>query len=427
MSFQAIGKRKLSNINESTKSSPRRPITCNESPNNRTTKLKSMVNDYSNKNSTKTSIKNKNIEDSPANKSKFQKTLNSESGFKSNRQATPDVNKKNNNKYNDTKKQHHHNHHHHQQQQQQNNHVIQQYPYLSDNLTSYNLDQNNTEMFNFDNFQKQEKLYEKRMKSLKDQLAKLRNLRELNSKNRINSLYLKKEIGDYRVESGFNHISKFLNGVIQIEKESEENLSIVNNWYEKQKSEVVLQNASENKRALQEFQDKRRELKEGLKNENEEKRRQIELDRNLIDINMESIDPKPKTTRKLRRRQNGQNLTNLTHGPNSNYNDFKMDSNSFDFDPVAHHLIASSSNSIISSSTAALLQNSHALSTTGIGSATSSLVGTGLGSNVNSSCISGPLNNLTSNNNERKKKIGPAAIVFTISEDEINEDLKFLI
>ena len=34
-------------------------------------------------------------------------------------------------------------------------------------------------------------------------------------------MYLKKEIGDYRVESGFNHISKFLNGVIQIEKESE--------------------------------------------------------------------------------------------------------------------------------------------------------------------------------------------------------------
>jgi len=71
-----------------------------------------------------------------------------------------------------------------------------------------------------------------------------------------------------------------------------------------QKSEAMATFNLECSRAVQEFQDKRRELKESLKSENEDKRRQIEVDRHLLDINMDMTDAKPKVTRKLRRRGN---------------------------------------------------------------------------------------------------------------------------
>jgi len=253
--------------------------------------------------------------------------------------------------------------------------------------------------------------------------------------NTLNITTIHNEINEYKDESGFNYLSKFLSEINQIEKESTENISIVNNWYEKQKAEVEQQYNIESKRAVQEFQDKRRELKDNLKNDNEDKRRQIENDKNIIDINMDNTDPKPQTTRKLRRRFNVP-ISNLVSGPSANF-DYSMDSNSFDIDS-AHHLIGNNSNSIMNSSTVLLQGGVVTAAGLSIINSTNSIVASALASNVNSSCLNvssvnnyfanSILNNFVSNNNDRnlKRKLGPAAITFTISEDEINEDLKCL-
>jgi hypothetical protein len=92
-----------------------------------------------------------------------------------------------------------------------------------------------------------------------------------------------------------------------------------------QKGEAMAQYAVEHGRAIQEFQDKRRELKEGLRNENEEKKRQIEVDRHQLDINMDTSEHKPKVTRKLRRRGN---------------NDFGVDSSNGLDSASSLHLVA---------------------------------------------------------------------------------------
>lgn len=293
----------------------------------------------------------------------------------------------------------------------------------------------NGETFNFEsfeNYQKQENFYEQRIKSLREQLEKMKSFKKLSTQASLRSSAIKAEISDFKVESGFNHLSKFLHDVAQIERESAENISIVNNWHEKQKSEVELQYNLEHRRAIQEFQDKRKELKENLRNDNEEKRRQVEIDRNLLDINMDISDVKPTTTRKLRRRFNVNPIANLPNSAQANF-DYSMDSNSFDIESASHH---HNSNSIMSSS--AVLLQSSVLCASLINASTVGLVS---GSNVASGCLNGSgsnhynsiyfgnnvlNNNISSSNNERKRKFGPAALTFTISEDEINEDLKCL-
>ena len=133
---------------------------------------------------------------------------------------------------------------------------------------------------------------------------------------------------------------KFIDQVNDLKSSSEENMSIVRNWYEAQKNEVSSQFNNELSRAMQEFQDKRKELKDSLRNENEDKKRQIEIDRQMLDINMESADSKPKPTRKLRRRTAGNNN-------NMNGGDFNVDSASSCFDPTASlHLASSVRNSL---------------------------------------------------------------------------------
>ena len=295
-------------------------------------------------------------------------------------------------------------------------------------------DSYNGETFNFEsleNYQKQEKFYEQRIKSLREQLEKMKSFQKLSTQASLRSSAIKAEISDFKVESGFNHLAKFLCDVAQIERESAENISIVNNWHEKLKSEVEFQYNLEHRRAIQEFQEKRKELKENLRNDNEEKRRQVEVDRNLLDINMDISDVKPTTTRKLRRRFNVNPITNLTNNAQANF-DFPMDSNSFEIEAASHHI----GNSSIMSSSAVLLQSS----VLGASLINASTVGLVSGANVAAGCLNGSgsshynssyfgnsvLNNLSASNNERKRKFGPAALTFTISEDEINEDLKCL-
>lgn len=122
---------------------------------------------------------------------------------------------------------------------------------------------------------------------------------------------------------------KFIEQINELKDSSEENMSIVKNWYETQKNEVNVQFNTELSRAMQEFQDKRKELKDSLRNENEDKKRQIEFDRQMLDINMDSADSKPKPTRKLRRRTAAGNNNSINGG------EFNVDSSNSCFDPTS--------------------------------------------------------------------------------------------
>lgn len=55
-------------------------------------------------------------------------------------------------------------------------------------------------------------------------------------------------------------------------------------------------------RSIHEFQERRKELKETLRNEHEDARKQIEIERQTLDINSDVIEAKPAPTRNLRRR-----------------------------------------------------------------------------------------------------------------------------
>lgn len=419
----SIGKRKLANLNDSNNkpitNSTRRPVSSqsnSESPmSNRASKLKSLVTSDLGQKSLKTSgLKSSKNQDDPTEqpKNKFQKTNNTFNKLKCSNDTTAGLNKKPHIKQQN------------QLDSKQNRLTQSQQPY------NYFNDVYNGETFNFAslaNYQQQEKFYEQRIKSLREQLEKMKSYKKLSDQASLRESAIKAEILDFKVENGnFNHLAQFLSEVAQIERESIENISIVNNWYEKQKSEVELQYNLEHRRAIQEFQDKRKELKENLLNDHEEKRKQVETDRNVIDINMDTADIKPTNTRKLRHRNKNQ-----TNSGQANFDYSNMDSNSFDLES-ANHLHGS--NSIIASS-AVLLQNS-VLSASLINT---SAVGLVSGANGTAACLNGSgsnhyngsyfgnsvLNNLASSN-ERKRKIGPAALTFTISEDEINEDLKCL-
>lgn len=61
---------------------------------------------------------------------------------------------------------------------------------------------------------------------------------------------------------------------------------------------------NEKKASVREFEEKKIELRENLIMELEEKRRMIEAERNTIELTGDSMDVKPVTTRKLRRRPN---------------------------------------------------------------------------------------------------------------------------
>jgi len=60
----------------------------------------------------------------------------------------------------------------------------------------------------------------------------------------------------------------------------------------------------EKKAAAREFEERKSDLKDSIIQELEEKKRQIEAERTSIDLLTEGVDPKPITTRKLRRRPN---------------------------------------------------------------------------------------------------------------------------
>lgn len=186
-----------------------------------------------------------------------------------------------------------------------------------------------------ENLEEHELFYARRLTEFKYQLEKLQKLndaefekvtdRDMLIRKLEATLYDEETIERSTYGSSFPFFSRFIQQIKGIMRESDENMSIVTNWYEMQKSEAMAQYSLEHNRAIQEFQDKRRELKDGLKTENEDKKRQIEVDRTQLDINMDVTDAKPKVTRKLRRRNN---------------NDFGVDSSNGLDSASSLHLVA---------------------------------------------------------------------------------------
>jgi hypothetical protein len=84
-------------------------------------------------------------------------------------------------------------------------------------------------------------------------------------------------------------------------------------WYQIKKSEIESQYDAEQKCTLQEYQEKRKEIKDNLKHEYEEKKRIVENEKVALDINLDSNEPKPTITRKLRRRANQSQISLNQH------------------------------------------------------------------------------------------------------------------
>lgn len=288
-----------------------------------------------------------------------------------------------------------------------------------------------------ENLQEQEDLYAKKLSEFKYQLEKLNKLDDselmlMDSElilNKIESSLFDNETIAKPANSEFTYFKKFIQQLRTFKRESEENMSVVENWYQMQKSEVTAQYNLEHDRAIQEFQDKRRELKDSLKTENEDKKRQIEIDRNLLDINMDITDAKPKVTRKLRRRNNNASNLNTADVDSSNS---CLDTNSSLH--LANAVVAGSSllqnNTILSGSLSAVSILPVSLAASGC-TVTSQFASANLLQSTTyyaSTCTSSIQNSsipASSSINERKKaKLAP--ITLTLSEDDINEDLKQL-
>lgn len=173
----------------------------------------------------------------------------------------------------------------------------------------------------------------------------------------------------------------------EIENECKDRLSVIHTWYEAKKNEIEMQYQTEYKSAVNEYQEKARELKENLRNEHEEKRKCIEIEKNSLDINMDSTEVKPAVTRKLRRRANETPTSATTTGSLLN-------------------------TLLIASQTTMTVSSSQCTSTNQTTNYFSSIVHQSAPSYAS---------------NERKRRPSPATqLSCTLNDDEINDDLKYL-
>lgn len=272
--------------------------------------------------------------------------------------------------------------------------------------------------FSKENLAEQDAMYSKRLNEFRYQLEKLNKLDEANLI--LEQIDASLFADDQSSSLLFSCFSKFLEQIKSIKNESEENMSVVENYHEMQKNEASVTFNLECSRAVQEFQDKRRELKERLKGDNEDKRRQIEVERNALDINMDTADVKPKVTRKLRRRGNG---------------DLNVDSSNPCMDGTGSTTTVASSllqnTSSLAGGSLAVPQSNCTVSSTV--SATSQFISSNISSNTSSYFASTSTSVLQSVSNPAlsavndRKKAKLAAVTFTLSEDDINEDLKQLV
>ena len=216
--------------------------------------------------------------------------------------------------------------------------------------------------------------------------------------------------------------SNYLDAVAKFERDSAEKLAITRTAYEKQRDEIEQLYQTECNKAIQEYHEKKREIKENLKSEQEEMRKQIEVDRGL-DINADVTDAKPVPTRNLRRRQNANNTTlNMTYDEADVDATLLIQSSVIGANLAGHNAasgvnIVASGLSVANSSTTLILGQYSSSSLNHVTTLS------GFYSTLNSGALANSAGQAV---NDRKRKPNQAAITFALTDEEMNEDLKFL-
>lgn len=106
----------------------------------------------------------------------------------------------------------------------------------------------------------------------------------------------------YQLDRGVH--PEFLRQLKKIELQRQERLLLNEAFQIYETERVEREYVNEKKAALREFEDRKIELRESLILELEDRRRMIENERQSIELLSDCADPKPVTTRKLRRRPN---------------------------------------------------------------------------------------------------------------------------
>jgi hypothetical protein len=152
-------------------------------------------------------------------------------------------------------------------------------------------------------------------------------------------------------------------------------------------------------------------------------RKQIDIDRNCLDINTDIADTKPPPSRNLRRRNNVLNNTAYDHNV-----DTDVDSSVLIQSSVISGLAAGGVNilganlSVSNSATSMILGQFSNSATNNLTSHANTI--NGFYSSLNNVGLNNSLGQVV---NDRKRKLIPSTITFAINEDDVNEDIKFLV
>lgn len=106
----------------------------------------------------------------------------------------------------------------------------------------------------------------------------------------------------YQLDAGVH--PEFMRQLKRVELQRQERLLLNEAFQIYETERVEREYVNEKKAALREFEDRKIELRESLILELEDRRRMIENERQSIELLSDFADPKPVTTRKLRRRPN---------------------------------------------------------------------------------------------------------------------------
>jgi len=285
-----------------------------------------------------------------------------------------------------------------------------------------------------EDFKLKEQWYENKLNELRNQIEQLHRLSVL--KHEPN------EANESFGHSSCRIINEYVEEMQRLSRCSHENSLFIEMWHDKQKREINEQYTREHTKAIQEYQDKRRDLKDNLRLEYEEMRRQVDSDRQSLDINTDVTESKPLPTRNLRRRfvQPSNNNNNQTF-------DHLMDTSGLLEMSMNQSVISLSGSAAVctistglatAGASCSLSNHNSSISTTSVHlfhqSSTHTNVNsiTNTGSNTNlvnsiGTSILGNANMMTSSAQQAaKRKLNPALITFTLSEDELNDDLKYL-
>jgi hypothetical protein len=196
--------------------------------------------------------------------------------------------------------------------------------YVNDENNNYENEDDNSNS-NDDNYEKlpvhpyskenlltKSKIYHQKLTNLKAQLETLKKLSKLDNNNNNNNSHIPDTIPEVR-----NYVQDYINDCNKLDKESSENLLIVEMWHEKQKLEIDRQRDLELLRASSEYNHKLKDLKQKLINQQLDLNKQLDIERNILDLNTDPADINYNVLvpvkRKLRRRNTTFNNDKLNH------------------------------------------------------------------------------------------------------------------